>query len=181
MPVAVAGHRAFGALLAAVDRAAPGHLAPARGLGDRAVHGQVVQVQPDHLVVAGQRGPQHLLADPGVGPVVESAADGAVRAARGGDALVAAAVHQRGDHVVEHDPVGDPAAVTAPRVGRVELGASSDPIRAANSTHSGSIRDAGSRGTDSPGDHQDFSNPMITCRSVPLPATTRRRLYCRAL
>src|SRR3954471_16579186 len=50
----------------------------------------------------------------------------------------------------------------------------SDSIRAANSTHRGSIRDAGSRGTDSPGDHQDFSNPMITCGSVPLPVTTRR-------
>jgi len=74
------------------------------------------------LVIAGQRGLQHLLTDPGVGPDVESAADGAVRAARGGDAFVAAAVHQRGDHVVEHDPVGDPAAVTPPRVGRVELG-----------------------------------------------------------
>lgn len=41
-----------------------------------------------------------------------------------------------------------------------------DPISAANSTHNGSIRDAGGRGTDSSGDHQDFSNPMITCRSV---------------
>jgi hypothetical protein len=30
-------------------------------------------------------------------------------------------MHQRGDHVVEHDPVGDAAAVTTPRVGRVEL------------------------------------------------------------
>ena len=49
------------------------------------------------------------------------------------------------------------------------------------STHRGSVRDAGSRGTDSPGDHQDYSNPMITCRSVPLPATTRRRLYCRSV
>jgi hypothetical protein len=37
-------------------------------------------------------------------------------------AFVAAAVYQRGDDVVEHDPVRDPAAVTAPRVGRVELG-----------------------------------------------------------
>ena len=43
------------------------------------------------------------------------------------------------------------------------------------------FRAPGSRGTDSPGDHQDFSNPMITCRSVPLPATTRRRLYCRSV
>jgi hypothetical protein len=34
-----------------------------------------------------------------------------------------AAVHQRGDHMVEHDPVWHPAAVAAPGVGRGELGA----------------------------------------------------------
>src|SRR4051812_16253884 len=101
--------------------AASGHLTSAWGLGDRAVYRQVVQVQADHLVIGGQRGPQHRLADPGGGPVIESAADGAVRAAWCGDAFVAAAMHQRGDDVVEHDPVGHPSAVTAPRVGRVEL------------------------------------------------------------
>ena len=122
-PLTVAGHRPLGALLAPIDRAAPGHLTPARGLGDRRVHRQVLKLQADHLVVAGQRGPQHLLADSGEGPVVEAAADGAVRTTRGGDALVAAAVHQGSDHVVEHDPVRDPAAVAAPRVGRAELGA----------------------------------------------------------
>jgi len=63
-----------------------------------------------------------LPADPGEGPVVEAAADGAVRAAGCGDGFVAAAVHQRGDDVVEHDPVGNPAAVATPRMGRVELG-----------------------------------------------------------
>lgn len=83
--------------------------------------------------------------------------------------VVATAVHQRGDHMVEHDPVRDPATVTVtvttPRVGRREFGRSADPIRAANSTHNGSTRDAVSRGMDSPDDHQDFSNPMITCGS----------------
>jgi hypothetical protein len=47
-------------------------------------------------------------------------------------------VHQRGDHVVEHDPVRDPAAVATPGVGRRELGlligpdqgSELDPIRA---------------------------------------------------
>jgi hypothetical protein len=58
----------------------------------------------------------------GLGPVTQPAADGAVRAAGGGDAFVAAAVHQRGDQMVEHDPVRDPAAVTSPGVGRGELG-----------------------------------------------------------
>jgi len=30
---------------------------------------------------------------------------------------------QGGEHVVEHDPVGDPAAVTPPRMRRREFGA----------------------------------------------------------
>jgi hypothetical protein len=75
---------------------------------------------------------------------------------RAGKTFVASAVHQRGDHMVEHDPVWDPAAVAAPRVSWGELGALADPISAANSTHSGSIRDAGS---DSSGDHQDSAIP----------------------
>jgi hypothetical protein len=45
------------------------------------------------------------LAGTGLGPIIESAADGAVRTARGCDAFVAAAVHHGGDDVVEHDPV----------------------------------------------------------------------------
>ena len=118
----IAGHGPFGALLAAVDRAAPGHLTAARGLRDRPVHGQVVQVQTDHLVERGQGDTQQRVGVPGLGPVTQPAADGAVRAAGRGDAFVAAAVYQRGDHVVEHDPVGDPATVTPPWVGRVELG-----------------------------------------------------------
>ena len=40
---------------------------------------------------------------------------------RPGYALVAAALHQRGDHMVAHNPVRDLAAVTAPPVGRSEL------------------------------------------------------------
>src|SRR5690349_5820386 len=78
---------------------------PPHGDGDRPVDGQVVEVQADHLIVAGQRGSQYLLTGPGLGPVVEAAADGAVRAARGGDAFVPAAVYQGGDDVVEHQPV----------------------------------------------------------------------------
>jgi hypothetical protein len=38
-------------------------------------------------------------------------------------AFVTAAVHQRGDHMVEHDPVRDPAAMATPGVSRGELGA----------------------------------------------------------
>jgi len=51
------------------------------------------------------------------------------------------------------------------------------PVGSGSVTHS--CR-SGSRGTDSPGDHQDFSNPMITCRSVPLPATTRSQPHLPA-
>jgi hypothetical protein len=79
-----------------------------------------------------------------------------------GEAFVAAAVHQRGDHMLEHEPIRDPAAVAAPGGSGENLGRSADLVRVANSTHNGSIRDAGSRGTDSPVDHQGFSNPMIT-------------------
>ena len=86
------------------------------------VAGQVVQVQPDHAVVGGQADPQQSWSVSGLGPGTQSAAQGAVRAAGGGDALVAAAMDQRGDQVIEHDPVGDAAAVTAPRVRRDELG-----------------------------------------------------------
>ncbi|MBP2365193.1 crotonobetainyl-CoA:carnitine CoA-transferase CaiB-like acyl-CoA transferase [Pseudonocardia parietis] len=81
-PVPVAGHRAFGALFAPVNRAAPGYLTAARGLGDRPVHGQVIEVESDHLVVAGQGLAQRFSTDAGPGPVVKAAADGAVRAAR---------------------------------------------------------------------------------------------------
>jgi hypothetical protein len=75
-----------------------------------------------------------------------------------------AAVHQRGDHMVEHDPVWHPRRWQPQGWVEENSGRSADPISAANSTHDGSVRDAGSRGTDSPGDHQDFSNPVITCR-----------------
>jgi hypothetical protein len=78
---------------------------------------------------------------------------------RRGDPLVAAAVHQRRDHVVEHHPGGDAAAVTAPRVVRGELRLLIDPIRAANSTHNGSMMDAGSRGTDPSSDLETSAIP----------------------
>jgi hypothetical protein len=78
-------------------------------------------------VVGSQAQPQQGAAVPGAGPLVEAAADGAVRAARGGDAFVAAAVYQGGDHVIEHDAVADASAVAAPRVARGELGPRVDP------------------------------------------------------
>jgi hypothetical protein len=54
-PAAVAGHRPFHALFAPVDRAATGDLSTARGFGDRPVHRQVGQLEPDDPVKRGQR------------------------------------------------------------------------------------------------------------------------------
>ena len=120
--VAVGGHGVFGALFAAVNRAAAGDLTTAGSFGDRPVYGQILQVQSDDPVIGGQGDPQHRRSVPGLGPLGQAAADGALRAARRGDALVAAAVHQGGDQVVEHDPVRDASAVASPRVGGDELG-----------------------------------------------------------
>ena len=119
----VGGHRALHALFAAVHRGAAGDLTPAGGLGDAPVHGQLVEVEPDDLVVGGQADPQQRGPVSGVGPLVAAAAHGPVRAARRGQALVAAAVDERADQMVEHDPVGDAAAMTPPRVIQGELGA----------------------------------------------------------
>jgi hypothetical protein len=121
--VPVGGHRALHALFAPVHRRAAGDLTTTRGLGDASVHGQLVEVQSDDLVVGGQADPQQRGPVPGLGPLAQAAADGPVRASRRGDPLVAAAVHERADQVVEHDPIGDAAAVTAPRVDGHELGA----------------------------------------------------------
>ena len=73
------------------------------------------QVQPDHPVVGGQR--RRSSAGPCPAWAHSRRRRRMVRSEQPGrgDAFVAAAVHQRGDHVVEHHPVGDPAAVTAPR------------------------------------------------------------------
>jgi len=127
--VPVGGHRALYALFAAVHRGAAGDLAATRGLGDASVHGQFVEVEPDDLVVGGQADPQQRGPVSGVGPLVQAPAHGAVRAAGCGDAFVAAAVHERADQMVEHDPVGDASAVTAPRVSRRELGSLVGPDR----------------------------------------------------
>lgn len=52
--VAVDHGRAFHALLAPVDRGTPGDLAASGGLGDTAVHGDVVEDQTDEAVVGVQ-------------------------------------------------------------------------------------------------------------------------------
>jgi site-specific DNA recombinase len=109
---------ALESLLAPIDRRPPGHLATARGLGDAAVDGQVVQLQADHPVVRLQRQGVHLLAHTRCRPLLEPPPDRRVRAGRARDPLVSRPVHQRGDHVLEHHPIRDPTAVAAQRMGR---------------------------------------------------------------
>jgi hypothetical protein len=117
----IGGDGALHALFAPVNRGTPGDLAPAGRLGDGAIHSQVLQVQSDHLVVGSQRQAQQRPTVPGLGPRVQATTDGAVRAARAGQAFIAAAVHQGRDHVVEHHPVGNPTPMTTPRMRRGEL------------------------------------------------------------
>jgi hypothetical protein len=63
-----------------------------------------------------------LLAQPKPGPLLQSPADGGVRAAGTGDPLVARAVHQRRYDVFEHEPIRDAAAVAAQWVRRCDAG-----------------------------------------------------------
>jgi hypothetical protein len=110
-------------LLTAIDRGPTRKFASAGRFGDRPIHRQVREVEADHLVVGGERGFEQFHTYVAFGPVEQSAADRAIRTPRGGDALVTAAMDQGGEHVVEHDPVGDRAAVTPPRMRRREFGA----------------------------------------------------------
>ena len=95
--------------------------------------------------------------------------------------VLAAAVYQRGDHVLEHDPVRHPGR-WQPHGWSGQNSGRSDPDQGSELDPRGSVSDAGSRGTDSPGDHQDFSNPMITagpCLYLHRHAATTALLYCR--
>jgi hypothetical protein len=96
----------------------------------------------------------------GLGPGAQSAAQGAVRAAGGGDSLVAAAVDEQrrsGDRTRPGRGCGGGDIPTG-ATGRTR-DAGRDPISAANSTHNGSMSDAGSRGTDPPGDLETSAIP----------------------
>jgi len=88
-----------------------------RGLGDAPVDGNIGQRQSNNAVVgvagdAGQRG-EHAQRD----PFVAAVPDRGRRAGGVGDALIRAAEPQNLHELVEHDPVGDAAAMTAPRMG----------------------------------------------------------------
>jgi hypothetical protein len=94
---------------------------PTGGFGDAAVHGDVVEHQPDDAVVGVEGDPFELREDPEPDPLVAAIADGGRRAGAVGDALVGAAEPQHLQQLVEHDPIRDPAAVTAQRMGGIEL------------------------------------------------------------
>ena len=113
-----------------------------------------------------------VLGDAALGPVVESAPDGPVRAARHRDPLVPAAVDQGGDHAVEHDPVIDPVPVTAQRVGRVELG-TARRRRSARRTRPTGARSGmlEPRARTLPSGRQDVST-LIVCSQGPCPTSS---------
>jgi hypothetical protein len=115
--VALDQQRAFHALFAPVDRRWAGDLAAAGGLGDAAIHGDVVKQQADDAVVGVQSDPLELGKNPEADPLVAAGPDGGGRAGAVGDALVGAAEPQHLQQLVEHDPVRDPPAVAAPWVG----------------------------------------------------------------
>jgi hypothetical protein len=70
------GDRALEALLAPVHRAGPGDLAAAGGLGDAAVHRQMLQLQAEQLVVGDQDRSAQLLGHAGGDPLIAAAAQG---------------------------------------------------------------------------------------------------------
>ena len=77
----------------------------------------MIKQQADDAVIglagdAGQRG-EHAQRD----PLVTAGPQGCRRAGGVGDRVVGAAEPQYLNQLVEHDPVADPAAVTAPRMG----------------------------------------------------------------
>ncbi|MBB4927570.1 hypothetical protein FHR34_006665 [Kitasatospora kifunensis] len=99
-------------MLATVDRGAPGGFAAARGLGDRAVDGDLVQSQADDPVVGLQRDLLEPGEDSNSDPLVATIADRGDRAGRVGDRLIGATEAQELDHLLEDAPVTDagPAA-----------------------------------------------------------------------
>ena len=119
--VVLGGHRAFQAALAPVHRGRPSALAAAGRLGDAPIHRHVGKLQADDLVIGRQGQGVHLLADAQRRPRLQPAADRAVRAPRRSDPLIPTAMHQRGNHVLKHHPVGDPAAMAAQRVSRIKV------------------------------------------------------------
>lgn len=86
-------------------------LPTARGIGDAPVDARVGHIQPDEPVVLGQHQSMQSLVQPGCGPDLHPASNRAVRAARAGYAFIAGPMHQRGDHLLNDDPVQD-AAIT---------------------------------------------------------------------
>ena len=96
--------------------AATGAFSAAGGLGGAAVDGHIRQVQADHLVVGVQCGQPQPIEDAQPDPFVAAAAQGGRRAGGIGDPLVAGAVHQRLDQLVEDHRIVDAGAVAVQRM-----------------------------------------------------------------
>ena len=106
----------FHAQLAAVDRAAPGALAAAGGLGDAPVDGNVGQGQADDAIVGFPGDLFQVGEDPGPDPLVAAVPDRGGPAGAVGDRGIRAAEPQDLEELFEDDPVGDPRFVAAQRV-----------------------------------------------------------------
>jgi hypothetical protein len=89
---------------------------PPQGLGDAAVHRQVLQVQAVQAIVGGQRQAVELVGHAQGDPLIPAAAQGRGRAGVVGDAAITAAKDQDLDELVEDDAVGDALAVAAEQV-----------------------------------------------------------------
>lgn len=118
---AVAVHHAgaFQALLAPVNRRAPRDLTTARGLGDAAVDGDLVQDQPHDPVVSLKRELPQPRKDTQPDPLIAAGADRGGRTRGVGNRLVGTAEPQQLQQLVEDDPVTDTPPVTAQRMSRI--------------------------------------------------------------
>ena len=112
------GHqRAFRAEFASVDGRLARCLTAAGCLDQAAVHGDLLELEPDDAVVGLQAQLLQRREDPGSDPFVPAGAYRGGRARVVGDLDVRGAEHQSIHELVEDDPVGDPRPVATQRVG----------------------------------------------------------------
>jgi hypothetical protein len=98
------GDRGLQPLLRRSTGLGPAVWPPQGALGGAAVHGQLLQLQAEQLVIGGQHLQAESFGHPGADPLLPSAPQGGRRAGVVGDAPVATAEHQHLDELVEHDP-----------------------------------------------------------------------------
>jgi hypothetical protein len=98
------------------------HLPAARRFGDAAIHCQILEIQPDHPVIGVQGQEMHLLRQSQGCPFLQPTPNGAVRTAGGGDPLVARAMDQGSDHMLEDQAIRDALPVTPEGMGGRDRG-----------------------------------------------------------